>query len=186
MQPALDAYRRAAEAVVAATRDFAPDDWARPSACDGWTNLHVAGHVLAVVRWHHDWLDASLAGVTEPIWPARELPARNADALAALDIASGPDRIVAFSQAARRYAQRIASAWDAPYVYPGGRVTVGVHAQLVVGEWHLHAWDIDRSHRPPADDSELVRTTWIGLARPIDGAGDPWTALLASSGRRSA
>ena len=183
MQPALDAYRRAADAIAAVTRGFGDDDWARPSACAGWTNLDVAGHVLAVVRWHHAWLDASIAGAADPPWPASELARRNAEELAVLEIENGSARVEAFSADATRYADRIEPIWDAPYVYPGGRVTVGVHAQLVVGEWSLHAWDIDRSHRPSAQDAALVRATWVVLDRPITADGDPWNALLTASGR---
>ncbi len=147
----------------------------------------MAGHVLAVVRWHHAWLDASLDGATEPPWPAAELPRRNAEELVALEgadgLAGGRARIDAFARLAGEYADRITPILDAPYVYPGGRVTVGVHARLVVGEWHLHAWDIDRSHRPSDDDAELVRSTWQSLDRPIDADGDGWHALLDASGR---
>lgn len=183
MRPVLGAYHRAADAVVAVTRDFGDDDWFRPSACAGWTNLDVAGHVLAVVRWHHSWLEASLHGATEPPWPASELPRRNAEELAVLDVRDGPLRVAQFARRAYEYAERITPLLDAPYVYPGGRVTVGVHAELVVGEWNLHAWDIDQTHRPIADDAALVRATWLALHRPIDADADAWHALLAASGR---
>lgn len=162
-----------------------PADWDRPSACAGWTCRDVAGHVLCVVRWHHDWLDTALGGVGgPPMWVAKELADRNQRALESLEITDGPSRLAAFDVSAHRYADRLASSWGTPYLFPGGRVSAGLHALLAAGEWHLHAWDLGETTQScPAPLVSVVRDAWVLLGRDISADADPWTALMQASGR---
>lgn len=178
------AYLNAAQALVAVGEQLGSDDWGRPSACPGWDVTALVGHVLCVVRWHHEWLDRAESGETSPPWPASELSARNQAAIDNLDITDGPAGLDAFKAETRRYADRLPGAWELPFWYPGGLVTVGVHAALAAGEWHLHAWDLGRAigleHK---SEATLIRDVWIGLGRQVTPDGDPWQALLQATGR---
>jgi len=183
----LAVYRTASSAFAAVAGAVGADDWARPSACLGWSALDVVGHVVCVVRWHHAWLERSEAEEGSPPFPVSELAERNAAALGALQIATGPERVATFVELTSAYAGRISGRWDIPYGYPPGTVPAGLHAVLAAGEWHLHAWDIatalGREHHP---DAELIRATWLALGRPVSAEGDAFDALLATSGRRAA
>jgi uncharacterized protein (TIGR03083 family) len=177
-------YLTAADALVTIGASFEADDWAMPSACPGWNAVDVAGHVLCVARWHHRWLDRAVAGNTAPPWPPGELAVRNQAALERLDIVDGPTRLAAFSDETHRYASRLATAWTLPFWYPGGLVTVGVHALLAAGEWQLHAWDLGvAAGIEHVADAAPIRDTWVELGRDISRNGDPWKALLLASGR---
>ncbi|MGH9046278.1 MAG: maleylpyruvate isomerase N-terminal domain-containing protein [Acidimicrobiales bacterium] len=177
-------YLDAAQALVGVGGHFGSSDWRRPSACTGWDAAALAGHVFCVVPWHHEWLDRAESGQTSPPWPPDELTVRNQAALDNLDIPDGPTRLGVFRSAARHYADRLWGTWDLPFWYPGGLVTVGLHAVLAAGEWQLHAWDLGHAigfeHQP---DATLIRDTWVGLGRQIEPDGDPWQALLRASGR---
>ena len=54
------------EAIVNITVQFTAADWQRPTPCEEWTALDLAGHVLAVTDMWNDHLDDALAGVTTP------------------------------------------------------------------------------------------------------------------------
>ena len=178
------AYTNAVDALLAVGGQVGPDEWASPSACLGWDAAAVAGHVLCVVRWHHQWLDRAEAGDTSIPWPVEELEPRNRAALVDLEIDRGPDRLDAFRVAGHRYAERLPNSWGLPFSYPGGRLTVGVHAVLAAGEWHLHAWDLGRAIGiEHVADAAPIRATWVALGRRVEPHGDPWRALLRASGR---
>jgi uncharacterized protein (TIGR03083 family) len=180
----LAAYKAGSDALLGVGRRFSAADWERPSACTGWDAAALVGHVLCVARWHHDWLDRAESAELSLPWPASALSERNTAALHDLDVAGGPDRLDAFGAVTGRYADRLPPLWGLPFAYPGGVVTVGLHAALAAGEWHLHAWDLGRAigidHEP---DASLVREVWVGLGRRIEPDGDPWRALLDASGR---
>lgn len=183
--------REGIEGICLVAARFRSDDWARPSACEGWSAADLAGHVLTVADWWHDWLDRAQAGNGTPPFTWDEIDARTATALAALPPSTGPERIEAFAARARAYLERIPAAWDRPFGWPGqsvaavSPVTVGVHARVAPAEWHLHAWDLagalDQTYRPrePAIVYEGM-TTVFGVSRRD---GDAWENALRLSGR---
>jgi hypothetical protein len=178
------------DAVRTTTATFSDADWSRP-ACGTWSATDVAGHLVTVIGWYHDWLDRAEAGDASPAFGADELDDRTASALAALPAGSGPERVLAFASRADLYRGRLRSTWDLPFGYPRGTVTAGLHAALAGWEWHVHAWDLatsaGTSHRPDDPDTLyqrgmecIARATGIDVPPPT---GDAWTALLRRTGR---
>jgi hypothetical protein len=164
-------------------------DWAAATACTEWRAVDLAGHLLAVVEYYHGLLDAAAAGCYRTGLPVgADLRAMNERDLAALPDNSGPVRVTAFLAMAGAYAQRLTEAdWEESLgEWEGmGTLTVGEHTGLVIGEWHLHAWDLarcgGRDHRPA--DPETVAAGRAALGAPMP-SGDPWMVTLTSSGRR--
>ena len=185
----LAAYRAGAGAVQRLGSKFV--DWSLPTDCPPWNAVALAGHLLTVARRHHRLLAAALAGQPAADLPTGpELDAVNAADLTALGVSAGSDRILAFDAITTRYAERLAEAdperpmgsWRGI-----GTLTVGEHARLAAGEWHLHAWDLAGAlgwdYRPR--EPQLLLAAWTRLGARIE-QGDPWEALLAVSGRRPA
>lgn len=160
-------------------------EWSRPTPCAGWDAHDVAGHVVGVIGWYHDWLDRAEAGDASPPFGPHELAARNAEALASLTVDGGPQRIATFAARAQAYALRVRERWDLPYGYPRGTVTAGEHAGMAAAEWHLHAWDLSRAigrdHR--AADAALLVEAIRSTGREVPERTDPWESLLRMSGR---
>lgn len=195
----MELYRSGVAAVVDTTRTWTPADWARP-ACGTWTGADLAGHLVTVIGWYHDWLDRGLAGITEPAFPAAELTEQTGLALAALAPGDGPSRIDSFVTATGLYADRLHEHWDAPFAYPRGTVTAGLHVGVAAAEWHLHTWDFASSAGGvyvPLNAEELYLATarclmaarggvrgrlGLAVARRI-ARRDPWHDLLRRSGR---
>jgi len=166
-------------------------DWDAATPCTEWRAVDLAGHLLAVIEYYHGLLDAATAGRYRTGLPVGDdLRAMNERDLAALPDNSGPERVTAFLAMAGAYARRLTEAsweeslgeWEAM-----GTLTVGEHTGLVIGEWHLHAWDLARcggqDHRPA--DPETVAPGRAVLGAPMP-SGDPWVATLTSSGRGQA
>jgi hypothetical protein len=180
----------------------APERLWSTQVCGVWDGSELAGHVLLVSRWYHEWLDRAEAGESDPPFSSRQLATRNQAALNALEGSPGPERLVAFRRSAAAYADRVADRWDLPYGFPFGTVTAGRHAALAAMEWHAHAWDLARGigadHRPVDADAlaaavmeawsarhgairRVVRRSAIPLAR--QAVRDPWAFLLRGTGR---
>lgn len=166
-------------------------DWSVPTPCAGWTLLDLAGHVLCIARYYHRLLNAAADRAPLDRLPRGEsLAGFNAAELVALGPMPGDQRVVAFDAVARRYGERLEEVdWETTLGFweQVGPLTVGQHALLAVGEWHLHAWDVARSfrwdYRP--DDPEVVAAgQWLLPASGRRPDGDPWEAALAASGRR--
>ncbi len=201
------------DAVQSIAAGYAADQWRLLTPCDEWDAVALAGHVLCVSRWYHDWLDRAQAGETSKPFDSSELPEQNRLALADLDAdgpVDGPTRVAAFAESARAYAGRLNDAWDLPFGYPRGTVTAGLHAGMVTVEWHVHAWDLAHAvgldHRPahPEVLVQAAATTQASLqvdrgrgrglaaavgrsvaARRARREGDPWLFLLGVAGRVS-
>lgn len=190
-EAALAAYTEGVDAIARIADRFSPADWERPSACEGWRAVDLAGHVLCVARWWHAWLDRAQAGDASPPFPWEALAERNAEALAELPPGSGPGRIAEFAGTARAYADRVPAAWDLPFGCPPANVsrvpiTVGLHAGIAPAEWHLHAWDlaaaIGATHRPDAPETILEGLRAVFPIPPLEG--DAWENVLLVSGRK--
>ncbi len=192
-------YGSGVDAVVGAVDGWTDADWALP-ACGVWTGTDLAGHLVSVIGWYHDWLDRAVAGDAAPAFPIAELDTQTAASLAALPTGTGPDRIDAFRTAAQRYAARLVDRWDLPYGYPRGTVTAGLHAGVAAVEWHIHAWDLVRSAGgtyAPAEASNLFLAAaecqlailgglreQLGLrAARVASKRRPWAELLRRMGR---
>jgi uncharacterized protein (TIGR03083 family) len=177
-------YLNAVASLVAVGQQLGPADWETPSACAGWSCRDLVGHVLCVVRWHHEWLDRASHGDPWSAWPASELADRNQEALDHLELSDGPSRLAAYEESAHHYADQLELSWSRAYSFPGGSMTTGLHALLAAGEWHLHAWDLawafDLTPRPAPPE---VRDAWLVLGRDVSIDLEPWTAILQASGR---
>ena len=204
----LSLYKEGVDALVDMAGRLGEDDWQR-TATDQWTAADLAGHLLVVARWYHEWLNRAEMGARGRPFPYDELPARNAASLAALPPATGPERVAEFAATATAYAARLPAAWDLPYGFPYGTVSAGVHAGAAAGEWHLHCWDMGRAvgatHRPsdPALLYEGVGTSLTAartgllpdrlrlvlsrstVRRAVSRTADPWSVLLERTGRSS-
>jgi Mycothiol maleylpyruvate isomerase N-terminal domain len=185
-----DGVRGVEEAAAAAS------DWRAATPCPGWAAVDLAGHLLAVATYYHRLLDAAERG--EPLTDRPTgvaLGNMNARDLAALGSptpagAVGPARIAEYARSARGYHSRLQSAeWDRPIAtWQGlGTLTVGEHAGVAAGEWHLHAWDLARSagrhHRPHDPRTVLAARAQLLHRVPPDLDGDPWNNLIVLSGR---
>ena len=190
-------YEEGVGAVQGVVAGWSEDEWLRP-ACGEWTATDLAGHLLCVARWYHDWLDRAEAGDSSPPFPFADLPARNQAAIDALPATSGPARLEEFGQEARRYAARLPPVWDLAYGYPLGTVTAGLHAGAAATEWHVHAWDLAAGQYRPAHPGDLFVAVAEARLRsqggvtgraavallPILARYRPWQQLLRRSGRR--
>ncbi len=123
----LTLYGSGVAAVVGAVDGWTDAQWARP-ACGEWSGTDLAGHLVTVIGWYHDWLDRAIAGDAAPAFDAGALDERTALSLAALPPGTGPDRIDDFAASAARYARRLEDHWELPFGYPRGTVTAGLHA----------------------------------------------------------
>ncbi len=181
------AYVDGLRAVAAAARHVA--DWSAATPCDQWQAVDLAGHLLAIARYYHCLLDDAEAGRPRSGLPTgRRLESMNAQDLIALSPGRGPDRVAAFLHVAGHYGQRLDEAdWDMVLgEWDGvGPLTVLQHTGLVIGEWHIHAWDLARSagcdHRPA--DPPTVAAGRARLSGAIQDNEDLWVATLISSGR---
>ena len=177
--------------VTAAVAGWTPQDWNRP-ACGTWSGTDLAGHLVTVIGWYHDWLDRGLAGIVEPAFGIPDLDRQTAAALAALPAADGPTLLDEFGIAAEQYLDRIVQHWDTPFAYPRGLVTAGQHAAVAAWEWHLHAWDLATAAGvlyQPHDAATLYArgTECIAAATGSDPPtlepANPWEVMLQRTGR---
>jgi hypothetical protein len=182
-QDALDCFRRVAPAASASA-----SEWTSPTPCGHWTLHDLAGHVLAIVRYWHRLLDAATAGRPLASLPrGDDLAAMNAADLAALPEHGGEERLGSFLDLAAAHQERIAEAdWSLVLgTWSGlGPLTVGQHAGVAIGEWHVHVWDMARGlgadHRPR--DAAMVAAGNRALPG-ADQPGDEWRAVLLRYGR---
>lgn len=191
--PAMASYIDGVAAIRRLADRFGREEWQKPSACEGWRAVDLAGHVLAVANWWHEWLDRAEAGDASPPFHWNDLPGKNAEALAALPPGSGPARVAEFAERALAYAERARPAWDLPFGCPPGTVsqaemTVGLHFRIAPAEWHLHAWDLARAlgemHRP--GDPAIILDGLSAVFGFPPPEGDAWDAVLLVSGRARA
>jgi Mycothiol maleylpyruvate isomerase N-terminal domain len=176
------------DGVRAIERIAAVAEWDAITPCGTWQARDLVGHLLAIVRYYHRLLDAASAGNPRAGLPrGSNLATMNAQHLAALAEVDGDERAHEFVVEADAYVARLrAASWTMILGLWSdiGRLTVEQHAGLVLGEWHVHAWDLARSvgadHHP--DDALIVaKGQEIVSHRPH--RGDPWTEVLQGYGR---
>ncbi|MQY09015.1 maleylpyruvate isomerase N-terminal domain-containing protein [Actinomadura macrotermitis] len=189
----LECYRDGVRAIRAlADRVTA---WDAPTPCGEWQAIELAGHLRCVAENYLEYLqdapDSRLAKLFA--WEGaaavliRRQARQNAAELAVLPAEPGPGRITAFTVSAGAYADLIPDQWDRTHlVYRGTKYTVGDHAGAACVEWHLHAWDLARTigedYRPR--DAEVLVPAWHwGVPHLPLVRGEPWEAVLRSSGR---
>ena len=126
----LDDLTRAQAAVAALLADLGPDDWTRPSPCDGWDVGTVARHLTAGERA----FTTSLGGV------AYDLPAITAE-VAAVSLTDLP---AAYDAGAGRLRDALASAGDGAYPTGIGPMPAAAVAELRTVEALIHGWDVAR------------------------------------------
>lgn len=189
----LESYEDGVQAIRALAASI--QDWNVPTPCTDWQAIDLAGHLRCVAENYLEYLqdapDSRLAKLFAQEAASavliRQQARQNATELAVLPPESGVERIMAFSVSAGAYADLMPDAWDRTHlIYRGTKYTVGDHAGAACVEWHLHAWDLARAagtdYRP--GDPELLVSAWHwGVPHlPLTG-GDPWQAVLRSSGR---
>ena len=108
-----------------------PDDWDRPSPCEGWSARALTGHVLTVLDsaattlrgGDFDWSSAPEAGAAAGSDPLALFGQRSAAAVAALE---GADL-------------------DKVMETPMGPMPLGGRLAFPAMDLHLHAWDLGRT-----------------------------------------
>ena len=179
-----DAYVEGVAAVLAGAATIDAAGWDGPSACAGWSNRDLAGHLLLVVRAYDEHHRGAVAhpGVPVRFKPGRERRVENERAVRALPPSSGPDRIARFAEEAGAYLGRVERMPSVLYQREEHVFTAAEHLATAAIEFHLHAWDLDRSRSPPACAAALADAWRAHLPYRI-GDGDPWPAVLEASGR---
>lgn len=190
-------FRSGIEAVLEVTNSLSAEQWDRP-ACGEWSVIETVRHLAAVVAWYEEWLTRAENDLSTRPFEESEFDTRNANELLAFAYLDGPAAVDAFAAAADSYLARAAQRWDLPFGYPGGTVTVGLHAGIAAVEWHLHAWDIDNTHEPTNAESLFIGAgACVAAARgglagkamarviPVAAKRSPWKTLLKESGRGS-
>jgi len=158
------------EALDAARQEFArrlsavgPDDWDRPTPCEGWVVRDLVVHVLVGDRMAALLVDGGSREEAEALFVDATLP----------DDVLGEFEAGADAQAAA-FAEP--GAMDRITAHPAGDFPVPLLLGFRIGDFTVHAWDLARAIG--ADETlpdELVAHVWEGI--------EPLGPILASSGR---
>jgi hypothetical protein len=189
----LESYR----AGVAAIRSLAAacPDWSVQTPCGEWLAIDLAGHLRCVAENYLEYLQDAPDSRLSKLFAQdaasavliRQQARQNAAELAVLPVESGIERIICFTVSAGAYADLVPDAWDRTHlIYKGTKYTVGDHVGSASVEWHLHAWDLARAlgqDYRPADPEVLVAAWGWGVPHLPLRPGEPWQAVLRSSGR---
>lgn len=165
-----------------------------PSACTGWTVHDLVRHLEAIAGAYVLWAGAAIGGRIGRMRTPRELEDYNDQMLQRLPERSTDRHLQQFGDLARDHRRLVATGWSHPMLHTPGDalLRVGDHGRLAAVEWHLHAWDLgeatDDRHRPTATSLEVLCGAWdqtLGdlAGVPRDTGDDPWTFLLAATGR---
>jgi uncharacterized protein (TIGR03083 family) len=187
VERALEIQRDGVRAIQRITGEFDEADWLKPTPCEGWTAVDLAGHVLTAIDNWHVLLDDAEAGVSVPRFGWDEMDAHFEAVLASLPVGSGPDRIGAFAERAEDYFERVAGldpdlpsvpAMSAVAVVP---ITVGLFAWVGGTEWQIHAWDfaqvIGQDYR--TEHARMIYNGTMAIRGRTPGDEDPWEAMLS-------
>jgi uncharacterized protein (TIGR03083 family) len=201
-------YHDGVAAICALADRFNANSWEAATPCPEWRAADLAGHLRCVADDFHEYLDEApvsryarlMATGSAADRISRKLARQNAAELATLADAPPTEHIIAFSQSARAYAERLVPVWDLPHhQYRDTVVTVAGMAGVACAEWHLHAWDLAAAlgiDYRPADPVAVLQCWRLGMPHmpvatrrgwllrgPRLRGRDPWHAVLAASGR---
>ncbi|GAA2090179.1 maleylpyruvate isomerase N-terminal domain-containing protein [Actinomadura alba] len=170
-------------------------DWSAPTPCPDWQAVDLAGHLRCVAENYLEYLQDAPDSRLSKLFAQdaasavliRQQARQNAAELAVLPAEPGPERIMSFLVSAGAYMDLVPDAWDRTHlIYRGTKYTVGDHVGAACVEWHLHAWDLARAMGDdyrPRDPEVLVAAWHWGVPHLPLLPGDPWRAVLRSSGR---
>lgn len=198
----IELFDEGVEAIADAAAGRQGREWHK-TVVGEWSAHELARHLVAVCDWYHEWLDRAESGDSAQPFPAKQLAGRNELAILDRDDIDGPDAIALFVERAGAYRDRLRNAadtgrWDLPYGFANGVTTVGGHAGIAAGEWHLHAWDLAGGEHEPTSPDQLYLAVGDGMTRTQPGwkraitrqvvariaNRKPWQDLLRRSGRR--
>ena len=189
----LDCYRDGVAAIRALAA--AGPDWTAQTPCAEWQAIDLAGHLRCVAENYLEYLQDAPDSRLSTLFAQdaasavliRQQARQNGAELAVLPAEPGTERIICFTVSAGAYADLVPDAWDRTHlIYKGTKFTVGDHIGSAAVEWHLHAWDLARSmgrEYRPADPEVLVSAWAWGVPHLPLLPGEPWQAVLRSSGR---
>jgi len=157
---ALDASRHEFERRL---RAVGPDDWDRPTPCEGWVVRDLVVHVLVGARMSALLVEGGSRADAEALFVDAQLP---------------DDYMAEFEAGADAQAAAFAApgAMDRVTEHPAGDFPVPMLLGFRIGDYSVHAWDLARAIGADEHlDDALVEHVWenIGPAAP----------LLAASGR---
>lgn len=130
-----------------------PDDWHRPSPCEGWTALDVLGHLSTALD-----MGASLLRGQQPTWPTFDRPA---------DLVTG-DPVQQYEAAAAACRAGVEGAdLDLEMETPMGTRTVADRLAFPAIDLFVHAWDIGAAAGIPVEIPDDVIEFTHGYLDPF-------------------
>jgi len=148
-------FDRGLDAFSAVVDQFQPQDWDRPSPCEGWTALDVLGHLGTSIQMGID----VLAG-KQPTWPQ---VARPADLV---EPGTAPGDYWR-SIAARARAALDGADLDLVMDTPMGKRSVADRLAFPAVDLYVHAWDLGRCAGVPVEVPAGVAEFAHGHIDPI-------------------
>ncbi len=164
-----------------------PDDWDRPSPCDGWTAKHIVGHVLAIQRYFEALITDTEMTMNPMVDPDRHAGDDPYGAWAATrdGVLSAVDRPGVL--------HRVVKGWSGP-------TSVDDMIGFNVADTTVHSWDLARTFGvddrldPACVERALANVTPMADALRAGGMfadrvdvgddADMQSRLLAITGRR--
>ena len=187
----IEAVRTGIDAVVVQVDAADPD---APTPCEHWRTHDLVRHLEAIAGAYLLWTGSAVGGRIARLRVGGELARYNDLMLERLPRLALPVHARRFEDLATDHLRLACATWDMPVLETPDDVVleVGRHAGGVALEWHVHASDLARSrgtdHRPDDDAVAVMAHAWddvyAGLTGTVRDTGiDPWTSLLAASGR---
>ncbi len=143
-------------------QSLSPDDWARPSACDGWTIADVAAHLTGGAQFYTGIISRGLEGQATPpdgfaflFGAAPEvMSAANAEAAVAYrkDVEDGLlEKFRAADELMNQTFARLSiNDWETPCYHPVSVMPAWMVLSLRMFELAVHGWDIRSRFQPDA------------------------------------
>ncbi len=124
-------FDRGLDAFGAVVARLQPDEWDRPTPCEGWTALDVLGHLATSIDFGISILEGE-----QPTWPEADRPA---------DLVDG-DPVAYWRPIADRARAALDGAdLDLVMDTPMGKRTVADRLAFPAIDLYVHAWDIGRA-----------------------------------------
>lgn len=130
------------DAFHVAVSQLEPDDWARPSPCEGWTALDVLGHLGSSIA-----MGVSLLRGEQPTFPQAEHPG---------DLVEGEPLAYWDAIAAEARAALAGADLDLVMETPMGPRTVADRLAFPAIDLYVHAWDIGFAAGVPVEIPQPV------------------------------